>query len=1038
MRPIPRFSIRLLGLLTAALLAPVARGAELRNFEDAALHAVQFLKDGREGWAVGDEGVIWHTIDSGANWERQPTAVRASLRSLHFHDPYDGVGWVAGREELADGSSVGVVLYTKDGGVSWRRLLLNALPGLNQIRFVDANSGYLAGDGSEQFPTGVFMTKDGGRNWEPVPGPRCPSWLAADFCPTSGALAGAWNRLATVRNDKLFAIDEDPLGGRNLRGLQLRGKDAVAVGQGGLILFSRGTRGTTWGYVEDRALKLDREVRAAWDFHAVGGTGSHIWAVGRPGSLALHSPDLGQTWEVVRMGQTLPLNGLFFLDERRGWAVGEFGTVVSTADGGKTWRVQRRGGERAAVMFTHARATGVPLDTVALLGGQDGYLSVGLRITAPDRASAALPRATDGSRFQQALRLAGAAGGEMLWQFPISSHLARAVRADLLRNWDRLHGDRAAEQLLRQLVLAVRMWRPSVIITDHPDTSVSGYASDALVAEAMKEAFERAGDPAAFPEQIRVMGLEPWKPVKLYGRWDKSSGAHVTLDLAAVRSVLGKVEEFVAEPALILGEETGGMAKERNYRLLGDHVAGAAGHRDLMQGVSLAPGGLARRTLPAAAEPSAAAVKAAQQRATLRNMAELPASKLTDPDRLLSQIGPMLADMPVDQAAPTAYAVANQFVRAGQWTLARETFLLLVERYPTHPLAIEGYRWLVRHNSSSEARRRHELGQFLVVQQLSFSTTPDKKPAPPGIPITSPKDPDKADKENKPAGKEGKSKFAISIPEVPHSEAHLDRVKVPFGTTRNETRRWYQSSLDLEPRLASFGPLFHNDPAVQFCLQAARRNLGDFDTPRKWYTEFAARQTDGPWRSAAQAELWLANRVGPPPRPVLVCRATDVRPYLDGKLNDPCWEGVQPVRLSNAAGDTIKDYPTEVRTTYDKEFLYLAVRCGHPAGQEVPAAKVRTRDGNLRPNDRISLMLDLDRDYATYFHFQVDQTGCVAEDCWGDRTWNPRWFVAVHREPGVWVVEAAIPLGVLTGDLVTAGRVWAANVFVFVSGWCLD
>ncbi len=45
-------------------LSPSARCADLRNFEDAALRAVQFW-DNREGWAVGDEGVIWHSIDGG-------------------------------------------------------------------------------------------------------------------------------------------------------------------------------------------------------------------------------------------------------------------------------------------------------------------------------------------------------------------------------------------------------------------------------------------------------------------------------------------------------------------------------------------------------------------------------------------------------------------------------------------------------------------------------------------------------------------------------------------------------------------------------------------------------------------------------------------------------------------------------------------------------------------------------------------------------------------------------------------------------------
>src|SRR5439155_25820295 len=137
MRPKPTIPTLAAGLLLAlAVLPSPTPAADLRNFEDAALHAVQFV-DASEGWAAGDEGVIWHTIDGGRNWERQPSGVRASLRSLCFprNNPY--VGWVAGREELPGGGSSGVLLYTKDGGVSWQRVLLNALPGLNRVLFVD-------------------------------------------------------------------------------------------------------------------------------------------------------------------------------------------------------------------------------------------------------------------------------------------------------------------------------------------------------------------------------------------------------------------------------------------------------------------------------------------------------------------------------------------------------------------------------------------------------------------------------------------------------------------------------------------------------------------------------------------------------------------------------------------------------------------------------------------------------------------------------------------------------------------------------------
>lgn len=256
-------------------------------------------------------------------------------------------------------------------------------------------------------------------------------------------------------------------------------------------------------------------------------------------------------------------------------------------------------------------------------------------------------------------------------------------------------------------------------------------------------------------------------------------------------------------------------------------------------------------------------------------------------------------------------------------------------------------------------------------------------------------------------------------------------------------RRWFQAGLDLEPRLTALGPAFSNDPPIQFCLQSARRHLGDFETPRQWYAAFVARQPDGPWRSAAEAEFWLADRRGPPPKPVIWCRRLETRPFLDGNLEDSCWQAIKPITLRNVVGKTVKEhpddrleeeYPTQVWLAYDQEYLYLACRCGHPAGKRVPPVKVRPRDADVRPYDRIGLLLDLDRDYSTYFHLQVDQRGCVCEDCWGDLTWNPRWYVAVQSSEEGWQAEAAIPLAELTGDRITVGRSWACNVVRVLPG----
>ena len=126
--------------------------------------------------------------------------------------------------------------------------------------------------------------------------------------------------------------------------------------------------------------------------------------------------------------------------------------------------------------------------------------------------------------------------------------------------------------------------------------------------------------------------------------------------------------------------------------------------------------------------------------------------------------------------------------------------------------------------------------------------------------------------------------------------------------------------------------------------------------------------------------------------------------------------------------------PTQAVFTYDNEYLYVGVQCFHPEGKQAAAVEKRTRDMAMDGFARVSILLDLDRDYQTYFQFQVDQRGAVAEDCWGDRSWNPTRFVAVHREERGWAAEVAIPLVELSADVPTQGRVWAVNVTRSIPG----
>jgi photosystem II stability/assembly factor-like uncharacterized protein len=978
--------------------------AELRNFEDAALHAVQFV-DEHEGWAVGDEGVVWHTVNGGETWERQPTGVRGSLRSVHFLTPY--TGWLAGREELHGGAgSVGILLVTYDGGLKWQRVAMNTMPGLQRVRFIDNKTGFAVGDATDEFPTGVFRTSDGGKTWVPLHGKRLPGWVAGDFqSAKSGVLTGPWGQVAVLANDKLSPAEVDPLGGRMVADVRVMGKWAIAVGQGGLILVSWDSAGSRWSYAD---AKIIGQVRQDLDFRGLACSGDHVWVVGRPGSFLLHSPDKGESWDMVQTGQPLPLNSVFFANEKFGWAVGEFGSILATKDQGRTWRVQHRGGQRAAILFAHGRPSTLPLDAVALVGGEDGYLSTGLCLFAADPATAALMKASEPQRHAAVVRTAGGAAAETLWQFPFPEHLDSADKTQFVRSWDTMHGERrAAQEFSRQLVLALRTWRPSVVVADQPDAGGTG----ALLAETLRRAIAQAADDKVFPDQIKELGLEPWSVSKCYVVWNNPKDTQVTYDVTEIAPHLQATpRDFAAKAAALLGETMARSSGVRYFHLLDSTIPGAGQHKDLMQGVELAPGGVARRKQPDVATLSPEQQKAARTLRDLHALVYAPESKLVDAGRSLSQVGPTLATLPDDQAATTAFALARHYADIGQWPYAKEVFLLLTDRYPTHPLAADAYRWLIRLNASSEVRRRYELAQFRVRTKSTIRK----------------------------AGSADSKELSqrAGFPEDFHGDVPegVDIRQVDLITNQDDTRQWYQNSLDLGSRMAALGPLFGTDLSSQFCQQAALRQLGQFDKANEWYTRFVAEHTDGPWRDAAAAELWLMNRSGVPPKPVAFCRKISTRPFLDGHLKDGCWETAQSLVLKNAIGNTDTQYPTRAWLAYDKDFLYLALRCQHPKDRFVAPAKSRTRDADLKAFDHVSLLIDLDRDYSTCFRLEVDQRGCVREDCWGDRTWDPRWFVALHSEPDCWRVEAAIPTAELTGDPVTVGKAWACNLVRILPG----
>jgi LmbE family N-acetylglucosaminyl deacetylase len=71
------------------------------------------------------------------------------------------------------------------------------------------------------------------------------------------------------------------------------------------------------------------------------------------------------------------------------------------------------------------------------------------------------------------------------------------------------------DQLLADVVAVVRRFRPQVIVAVFSGTRRDGHGQHQVAGILASEAFDAAGDPQRFPEQI-AHGLQPWTPLKLY------------------------------------------------------------------------------------------------------------------------------------------------------------------------------------------------------------------------------------------------------------------------------------------------------------------------------------------------------------------------------------------------------------------------------------------------------------------------------------------------------------------------------------------
>jgi hypothetical protein len=282
--------------------------------------------------------------------------------------------------------------------------------------------------------------------------------------------------------------------------------------------------------------------------------------------------------------------------------------------------------------------------------------------------------------------------------------------------------------------------------------------------------------------------------------------------------------------------------------------------------------------------------------------------------------------------------------------------------------------------------------------------------------------------------------------------AKLDTEGAPKGPKGNKSGRmkmsqdvdwrtdavndWQMRAVELAKKIESRSPGLFQSPQIQFPLAALRRSKGSSRAADAIMRHFLANAVDAETKQLAERELWTSVVASEPPQALAICRQIVERPYLDGLLSDACWEDAKEIHLSDKADDagsvrgTTDPTQTMILFAYDDEFLYLAAKVPRAEGppKDNPQTKGRQHDADLSRHDRLCIRLDLDRDYTTWYEFQIDQRGLTAESCWEDRRWNPNWYVAAEADTSIWRVEAAIPWREMTPLPPRRGSIYGVSI----------
>ncbi len=278
-----------------------------------------------KGWAIGDGGRIFCTVDKGESWFKQEDGFGGNFLDVDFAD--DSLAWLVGggyeknylmkstnygnnwqketfefaakvlsvcalnEEAIWVSGTNGIIYFSPDGGATWLEQISGTALDLNQILFVSDTKGWAIG--GTQDTNVVLFTNNIGMTW-------------------------TQQKFDSVENlSAIFFINDST------------GWISAAEGK---TLFTKHS-GSRWsgqyvGFPEDlRDIQFISE--------------SHGWTISK--NMLFRTTNGGSQWERIWQNQAFIFSELHFVSENEGWIAGNNGSVFHTTDGGLNWQKEETG-----------------------------------------------------------------------------------------------------------------------------------------------------------------------------------------------------------------------------------------------------------------------------------------------------------------------------------------------------------------------------------------------------------------------------------------------------------------------------------------------------------------------------------------------------------------------------------------------------------------------------------------------------------------------------------------------------------------------